>query len=190
MNWLDLNMRRNTNGLLSLQSLRPGDENVRQYAEDGKTRIAVRSTQPYGELSDPRDPAVNGLFEVVDQGPDFTIFDLPEEALALKALTLGTGRREAQTLDDTYHRVGSTVTRILKSGVQVSGLGIEDIAVGRRTGEVYLIPPIDFVKSEPGVVTEATAINFVRSLDDLRGSLSDSDVNRFEGLIIKGMHDA
>lgn len=186
--WLDIHMAHHDSTTPSFQSLRPGNGDIIQFIQGHHTRLAVHTARPYGVLSDGEGRHVPGLLDVVESGDDYTVFDIPEEALALKALTLGTGSREAGLLDQTYRSVGQTVTRVFAEGVEAPDLSIDDIAIGRETGAVYLIPPIDFMNHQTGPPSERIPTHLLDSLEDLQGTLADSVIGHLRVVLDQGAH--
>lgn len=145
--WSHLNMS-NHRFTSQYHALRPGDTETHQYFSNDHMLLAVKGKNPYGVV-DASGPQIRPeLLEVVETAADYTVFEVPEEVIGLKALTLGTGYKRLDLLHATYNRVGKVVADALAHGVDVPGMAIDDIAISRRSGEVYLVPPLNFVTSE------------------------------------------
>ena len=186
--WLDIQMNRKNDIVNSFQSLRPGCADVRQFMDDGNSRMVVQGTKPYGDLATSSNNHVKELFETVETGIDYTIFQVPEVSLSLKALTLGTGHRNAEMLNQTYSNIGRAVSNVFKSGVKAPELTINDIAVGRVTGAVYLMPKIEFIVEEKLEQAYAETSKLIDSLDEIRSMVGRAAVARFGALIIDGLN--
>ncbi len=118
------------------------ERHVVQYFEaDGSERFAVRETRAYGSISDVVRP---DLMRVTGVGPDYSIFEVPEDTLSLRAITLGTGRgHSTDLLRGIYNRAGDAVGRLLTE-VQAPLLSVADLAVVRPAATVLFIPPVHF----------------------------------------------
>ena len=155
--------------------------------DDGNSRMVVQGTKPYGDLATSSNNHAKELFEAVETGIDYTIFQVPEVSLSLKALTLGTGHRNAEMLDQTYSNIGRAVSNVFKNGVKAPDLTINDIAVGRLTGAVYLMPKIEFVVEETLEQAYAETAKLIDSLGEIRSMVGKAAVIRFGDLIIGGL---
>lgn len=190
INWSDLQMKRKKDIVPPFQSLRPGNESVRQFSSEGHTLLAAQGAEPYGTLPANRTENIKGLLKAVEVGPDYTVFEVPEESIALRALTLGTGSREIELLEPTYRNVGRTVTRIYAEGINAPHLSIDDIAIGRRTGEVYLMPPVELVDTESGSDPTIERPALRHSLESLGGSFPAAAISRLQDVLDEGLRDA
>lgn len=115
---------------------------VVQYWEGQQELMAINDAAPYGQLGK---GSRSDLLIRVGGGEGYTIFEVPPETFSLKALTLGTGRRNALLLGDTYRRVGETLGRLI-GATSAPLMNVEDFAVVRPSGNVLFLPPSILVR--------------------------------------------
>jgi hypothetical protein len=148
-------------------AIRPGNDDVREYTKDGHKLLAVAGSHPYGDLTH---TGTRGLLKEAETATDYTIYEVPSAAMALKAMSLGTGKLHVELLQSTYRRVGKAVGRIASEGIRAPELSIDDIAVNRRTGAVYVLPPVAFItekcSDKDGFATFTDSISTLHSVFD------------------------
>lgn len=143
------------------------DDDVLQYVRDGQEFLAVRDRQPYGALTettaDPQKAYELHLLAMAGQGEDFMVFHVPEDVLSLKAITLGSSHR-GDMLYKAYADVGRTIKGLLEI-VPIPPIVVDDIVIGRPSGEVFFIPPIAFGAGNQD--PEAHATELTESMQDI-----------------------
>ena len=150
----------------SVRLLRPNDEQAFQYLCDGQEFLSINSRQPYGALSERAfdDPEGLYLLPASRSARDFTEFSVSKELLSLRALSLGTGRKEASQLSPVYRQVGGMIKQVVElTDGALPELTLDDVAYDRQSHKPVLIPPVNFGASRRGTVDYVTA--FTRSME-------------------------
>lgn len=116
-----------------------------QYIVGDQELLAIPGTRPYGDLTDitADHPAAGNLLQVVERGEDFAVFDVPIDTLSLRALILGSGRRNVESLRVVCRQVGMAIGALVRD-VPVPLLSIEDMAFHRQAGKPLFLPPVVF----------------------------------------------
>lgn len=145
--------------VLPFRALRLESPGTFQFIRGDKQYFAVDLPEPYGVLTEVAgDPDVarrTHLLHAAEQADGVTIFDIPEDALTLRAVTLGAGRK--LELGDIYRRVGETVGALI-ARYPIPPLLIDDFAVTKHDGHVLLIPPVRFGEGDQDGETHAAAL--------------------------------
>jgi hypothetical protein len=146
-NWSQLSVEVADLAVAPAQELRIDSSGALQYVQDGTEYLAFRSLEPYGTETENafKVPRPAHLLEATRQGADYTIFTIPEEVLALQALTQGTGMHRAELLGSVYYDIGKMLGYFVEHPKVLAPLvQTRDIALDRSTGETLLIPPLSF----------------------------------------------
>ncbi len=173
-NWSEIAMLKKYSLTPPYQSLRPGAEGVVQFLDKGQSLLAVNTKSPYGELKNDHMPNKGVLFQEIEKGDCFTLFDVPRSVKALKAISLGTGRNRSELLRDSYRHVGEMVARLYDNGFHAPNIELDDIAISRKSGDIYLIPAIDFRSVDDNL--EFSVDPLYESLAGLRSVLSQDSI--------------
>lgn len=173
------------------QALRPDVAGALQYVAGDTEYLALNSTTPYGtETESAFAPFIRPahLFEGAAQGPDWTTFVIPEEVLALQALTHGTGQHKAELLESAYHDVGILLGNLsTRPDVRAPLIRSSDIALDRSSGEILLIPPLSF--GEKAHKAGAYLAAFIDSIAvDLR-TWPDAATELIKNSVVQGVED-
>lgn len=173
------------------QALHPGVKDILQYVDHNIEYLAVNSTAPYGtETERAFDvPKPAHILQGVNRGLDYVTFVVPEEALALQALTRGTGRNGAELLRSVYHSIGELLGNLAtRPDIKAPLIRTGDIAVDRLTGEVLLVPPLSFGKKVRTAEEYQNA--FLSSIDkDINGFWPDDAVDFIKKEVVQGVED-
>lgn len=154
----------------AFRSLRLEEEGTLQFVQGRNQFFAVRKTEPYGLLTATSAEILPAeqthLLHQAARGEDFTIFELPEDLLALRAVTLGTGRNRFEQLKNTYRRVGETAGQLITQ-YPTPELSVDDFAIVRHTGQVLVVPPMRFGEGHQDLEAHGATIakSLVSTLD-------------------------
>ena len=161
------------------------DQGVIQYLDSDGERLAVRDPEPYGSLTGADRPE---LMRITDIGSDYSIFEVPEDTLSLKAITLGTGRHNTRILRRTYRQVGEALGRLLRS-TEMPLLGVDDFAVVRSDARVLLTPPIHFGQGTSSPLEQLGSLSesLTKSLMD---QWNEDRIRELSGILGTGISDA
>lgn len=185
-NWSELLTTAGPDAVEPVRRLRNGAGNgTFQYFEHGEEKFAVHGTRPYGALTGVDRP---DLLRLEDTGSDYSIFDVQEDTLSLKAITLGTGRRNTDLLRRTYGRVGSALGSMIGE-MRVPLLGVADFAIVRPSGDVLFLPPVQFGEgtNDPGEHSQFFAASLHRAFT---GPWAESDVQELSSIVASGVRNA
>jgi|GEM_PF-5906299 len=133
------------NSVPTTHELRPGEEDILQYLNGEHEFLAIKDQKPYGALDvtvGETEPEVF-CFTPVEQNQEYTTFILPEETIALRAAIFGTNYRNSAQLVSVFHNIGGAVSELSRQ-VEVPDLTLDDFAISRRTGQLYVVPPVHF----------------------------------------------
>lgn len=156
-----------------------------QYFDFNGERLAIHDARAYGNLSGTSHPE---LMRTVVTRSDYSIFEVPEDTLSLKAITLGTGRQSTELLLRTYQRVGEALGRMI-SDVRTPLLSVADFAILRPSESVLFIPPIHFGEGvdDPDAHAESFSTSLHRSFADL---WDEPEVRALSQMVAEGIRDA
>lgn len=113
-------------------------------SNDAQELIAVHSLRPYGDRTEESVQHTSpDLFKGVFTGDDYSLYEVEEDVLTLKAISLGTGSQHVDVLRPVYQDLGKLLVHTSERvGLPLLHLG--DFALRRSNGQLLFIPPVIF----------------------------------------------